>query len=96
VCHVQVECLRSGLLGASKEDFSARYCDRRLVPQSMSSIYDGRKKWDNSGVYDVQLDPGGEKGTNKERKTISSRIVCRHVFMGDMCPMQAPESLPRV
>ena len=46
-----MECLRGGLLGATKDDFASRYCDRRLVPQNVSSIADGRKRWDNSGVF---------------------------------------------
>jgi hypothetical protein len=37
--------------GGRKEDFSARYCDRRLVPltRSAKARDTGRKRWDNSG-----------------------------------------------
>ena len=43
----QVDILRPGLLGATREAFSARYCGRRLVPVARSADL---KRWDNSGL----------------------------------------------
>ena len=45
--HTQVDALRPGLLGPSKESFAARYCDRRLVPTTPRDKE--RKRYDNSG-----------------------------------------------
>jgi hypothetical protein len=58
----QVDNIRPGLLGDSKEDFDMRYCDRHLVPCTYSvkgasaptlgrpSNISVKKYWDISGV----------------------------------------------
>ena len=43
----QVDILRPGLLGHTREAFSARYCGRRLVPSARSP---DAKRWDNGGL----------------------------------------------
>jgi len=48
IWRAQVEALRPGLLGGSREAFAARYCARRLVP--VSGGEPGRLRWFNGGL----------------------------------------------
>ena len=43
----QVDMLRPGLLGPSREAYAARYCSRRLVPVARSAE---QRRWDNGGL----------------------------------------------
>ena len=47
-CLVQVDALRSGILGKDRAAFSFRYCNRRLVPVGRRNT--NSKKYDNSGL----------------------------------------------
>ena len=44
---LQVDMLRPGLLGSTREAFSARYCGRRLVPVAHKP---DQRRWDNGGL----------------------------------------------
>ena len=46
--HVQVDAIRSGILGKDRTAFSYRYCNRRLIPVGRHGS--NTKKYDNSGL----------------------------------------------
>ncbi|KAK9844937.1 hypothetical protein WJX74_008894 [Apatococcus lobatus] len=46
----QVDALRPGLLGTSREVFAQRYCARRLAPVWQKGRRTDHRKWDNSGL----------------------------------------------
>jgi len=45
---LQVDALRPGLLGKTRDEFAIRYCARKLIPVRSGS--DAKKKYDNSGL----------------------------------------------
>ena len=45
---LQIDCLRPGLLGPTRDAFAMRYCNRRLVPVGRRGAT--RLKYDNSGL----------------------------------------------
>jgi hypothetical protein len=45
---MQVDALRPGLLGKTRDAFAIRYCARKLIPVRSGS--DAKKKYDNSGL----------------------------------------------
>ena len=47
---LQVDLLREGLLGRTRDDFAHRYCARRLVPVRGSRGAAGARFYDDSGL----------------------------------------------
>lgn len=47
---IQVDLLREGLLGTTRDDFAHRYCGRRLVPVRGSRGAAGARCYDDSGL----------------------------------------------
>eukprot|EP00798_Chlamydomonas_sp_ICE-L_P014800 gene14800-20855_t len=53
----QVDAIRPGILGPSKDHFAQRYCDRRLVPTVLGGGFGVRKRFDNSVNGRYSADP---------------------------------------
>lgn len=54
-----MDALRPGILGAKRDAFAARYCDRRLVPCTAFATGQTRYKWSNAGEGDGQREAVG-------------------------------------
>lgn len=86
---LQVDLLREGLLGASRDEFSNRYCGRRLVPVRGSRGAAGAKCYDDSG-----LTRGRElHGLLKQVLHCSIQCPCGLIAAGQLGNCQVEESV---
>lgn len=70
---MQVDALRPGLLGGTREIFAKRYCNRRLV--AVCSGMESRMKYDNSGLsYAAEL--------HSLLKQVLLKLHCRRAVPG--------------